>query len=257
MCLLVFSHDNHARYRLVLAGNRDEVHARPAQPAAWWTDAPNVLAGRDLEAGGTWLGLTTNGRFAVVTNYREAPSEDATADKLSRGALVSEFLQTDAPAREFVAALHAAGPRYRGFSLIVGDGSQLWSASNRASAPRALERGVYGLSNHLLDVPWPKVVHAKAQLRGILARGASTAALLDMLDERAPLHEAATGTAAESAFERAASAIFVNTPRYGTRCSTVITITHDGDVEFVERSFDSAGTSTGERHFAFRIDAGR
>lgn len=253
MCLLVLAYDNDERHRFVFAGNRDEYHARPAHEAKWWADAPTVLAGRDLEAGGTWLGITRSGRFAAVTNYRELRNDDGTREKRSRGEIVSEFLKGTVTAEAFVTRLHAVGTRYRGFCLIAGDQSSLWFVSNRDGEPRPLEQGIFGLSNQLLDVPWPKVVRAKAQLEHTLARGASTSALLDMLAERAPA-QSATPLDLESGFEHAAASIFVSAPHYGTRCSTAITITRAGDVEFVERSFDSRGAPTGEQRFEFRIE---
>jgi uncharacterized protein with NRDE domain len=254
MCLLVLSLDQHERYQLVFAGNRDEFHGRPARAAHWWTDAPSILAGRDLEAGGTWLGITRNGRFAAVTNYRET-EPGGHARKASRGELVSNFLRSGEPAAAYAGAVQRAGHRYRGFCLIVGDLSGLWFVSNRADGARRLEPGIFGLSNQLLDVPWPKVVRAKSRLAELLEHDVAPSDLLDLLGDRTLLRDTAPRVGPEAALERAASAIFVSAPSYGTRCSTAITITRGGHVEFAERSFDSLGEPTGEQRFEFRIEA--
>lgn len=254
MCLLVLSLNQHERYQLVFAGNRDEFHGRPAQPAHWWSETPGILGGRDLEAGGTWLGITRNGRFAAVTNYREADSSGG-AQNTSRGALVGDFLRSRETAAAYADSVRRAGDRYRGFCLIVGDPSGLWFVSNRDVRTRRLESGIFGLSNQLLDVPWPKVVRAKSRLAELLEHDVSPSDLLDMLGDRTLLRDTAPRVGPEAGLAQAASAIFVSAPSYGTRCSTAITITHEGLVEFAERSFDSLGERTGEQRFEFRIEA--
>ena len=251
MCLLVLSHGTHESYRLVFAGNRDEFHARPAQAAHWWPEAPAILAGRDLEAGGTWLGITAEGRFAVVTNYRETKPKPL-REAPSRGHLVTAFLQGHGTAYEFASTLHSIGDRYRGFSLIVGDGAELWFVSNRDGTPKPLGAGIYGLSNDLLDEPWPKVVLAKERLARLLTRDVAIDDLLELLDDRGSRGRPST-EADEPGIERALESIFVETPRYGTRCSTAITIARGGAVEFAERSFDAQGNRTGEARFEFRV----
>src|SRR5262245_10572919 len=155
MCLLVLAWDMHPRYRLVFAGNRDEFHERPSAPLGWWTDSPRILAGRDLQAGGTWLGLSRQGRFGVVTNFRDLqrPLEGAP----SRGALITRWLAGEAPLDGFLEELHESAARYAGFNLLLSDGESLVYASNRLPEfSRTLAPGIYGLSNHLLDTPWPK-----------------------------------------------------------------------------------------------------
>ena len=151
MCILVLAWRDRPGDPLVLLGNRDELHARRSAPAAWWDDAPQVLGGQDLEAGGSWLGVTRRGRFAVVTNLREAPGP---APQRSRGLLVSEYLRGDAPPAAYAARSQAEGAHYAGFNLICGDRHEVWYASNRA-AVRALGPGVHALSNATLDQPWP------------------------------------------------------------------------------------------------------
>ena len=172
MCLIYVAWRRHPRYRLVVAANRDEYHSRPALPAHWWDDAPGVtagrvLAGRDVIAGGTWLGITTGGRFAAITNYRDPSVRRPEAP--SRGALVSAFLTEDTSAPDYLGRVLEAGDRYNGFSLLAMDGETLAFASNRSPGVVRLEPGVYGLSNHLLDTPWPKVTDGKVDLEQLVS----------------------------------------------------------------------------------------
>ncbi len=168
MCLLVLAWKHHPRYRLILAGNRDEFHDRPAAPLNWWQDDPRILGGRDLKAGGTWLGVARSGRFGVVTNYRDlqAPVENAP----SRGQLVPRFLTGATSPKEFLDDLRGAAPRYSGFNLLVGGTRALYYYSNRGPNPRALAPGVYGLSNHLLDTPWPKLARTRERFNALLSQ---------------------------------------------------------------------------------------
>jgi hypothetical protein len=149
----------HRKYPLVVAANRDELLARPTQAAGFWQDAPQLLAGRDLSQGGTWLGITRDGRFAALTNFRDPPAKRP--DRPSRGYLISAFLQGSDTPSAYVTGLAARAHEYNGFSLIVGHGGEFYYYANREREPRALAPGLYGLSNHLLDTPWPKVVRGK------------------------------------------------------------------------------------------------
>ena len=184
MCLIAFAWRADPRYPLVVAANRDELHARPAAPAAFWSDldAPTLLAGRDLQAGGTWLGLTRAGRFAALTNVRE-PGRAGPADPPSRGALVLDFLRGSEPPAAFLAERDLSA--YAGFNLLLGTPDELWSAGNRdPQPPRALEPGVYGLSNAVLDAPWPKLTSARQALGQALSAGPTPAALLELLADQ-------------------------------------------------------------------------
>jgi uncharacterized protein with NRDE domain len=257
MCLLVLAWCAHPRYRLVLAGNRDEFHDRPAEPARWWDDPDRLLAGRDLQAGGTWLGLTRSGTFAVVTNYRELGERRPGAP--SRGSLIVELARSGAAPGRFVADLAERAHAYAGFNLLAGDLSSLAYYSNRSAAPRALAPGVYGLSNHLLDTPWPKLTRVRERFAALLhSQRVDPEGLLALLGDRAP---AADGELPHGglthALERALSAPFIVTPAYGTRCSTALTIDHDGRCELRERRFDAGGDVEGESQFAFALDAAR
>jgi uncharacterized protein with NRDE domain len=171
MCLLVLAWMKHPRYRLVIAANRDEFHDRPAAPLAWWSGDAPVLAGRDLVAGGTWMGVTRPGRFGAVTNFRD-PKQILSADAPSRGSIVPRFLTGDAGPAEFVRHLRESAAGFAGFNVIVGGPRALYYFSNRiAAAPRRLDPGVYGLSNHQLDSPWPKLVKARTRLAAAVSGG--------------------------------------------------------------------------------------
>lgn len=253
MCLLVLAYRVLADYPLLLAANRDEFYDRPAAPAQFWPEAPQLLAGRDLLAGGTWLGVSRDGRFAAVTNYREVPT--ATQPPRSRGDLVRDYLLGEARAADYVPSLPNHAARYAGFNLLCGDHESLWWYSNRGGPPRRLAPGIYGLSNDLLDTPWPKVQASKAALAGLCAHSAPPAgALLDLLQDRRT-HPLAADTAIglDAALARALSAIFIETPRYGTRCSAVLRMSADARVEFVERRHVP---ERGESHFRFSLHRG-
>ena len=256
MCLILFAHDAHPRYRLVVAANRDEFHARPTAPAARWKDAPWILAGRDLQSGGTWIGVTRAGRWAAVTNYREPRKQRP--DAPSRGELVSDFLRgEDSPARyaERVST-HAAA--YNGFNLLVGAPGSLFWLSNRAPAgtPRPLTPGIYGLSNHLLDTPWPKVQRGKRALEGLLAGPElGPEPLLEiLLDQTFAADHELPETGVGPALERVLSTIFIASPEYGTRSSTALLVDREGRVLFVERSYRPHTTDWQERRHEFEIE---
>jgi len=212
MCLILVAWRVHPEFPLVVAANRDEFHARPAAPAAFWSDQPSILAGRDLEARGTWMGVSRDGRFAAVTNYRGA-TEPRAAE--SRGALVTRFLQGSQPAAAYMASVVKTGAAYSGFNLLAADGESLWWMSNRGGVPRNLEPGVRGLGNALLDS------HELDEAKSQFAAGVVNAPAVDSL------------------FEVLAAGRIVNA-RYGTRCSTVLRKGKDG-LRYAERSFLSDG----------------
>lgn len=253
MCLIYIAHRVDPRYRLVVAANRDEYHARPTAPAGWWDDDVPILGGRDLRAGGTWMAITRGGRFAALTNVRD--SARLRDGRVSRGALVSDFLRGDGTAMDYLADIAGDGDRYNGFSLLVHDGQTLGFLSNVEPTPRPVAPGVHGLSNHLLDTPWPKVEEGKLDLLSLLSRGSATpGALMGLLDRREPAPDGRlpdTGVGLER--ERWLSSRFVVGPEYGTRCSTVLLVDADGEVLFRERSFDAAGEAAGDELHTFRI----
>jgi uncharacterized protein with NRDE domain len=254
MCLLALAWKTHPDLALILAGNRDERHARATAAAGFWSDAPQVLAGRDLEAGGTWLGTTTAGRVAVVTNYREGPNP-AKAPR-SRGALTAEFLTGDASPQAYLETLRPHAREYSAFSLICGDRDSLWYFSNRGGDPAPVPPGIHALSNHLLDTPWPKVQAAKAGLKLLLDSGALTSeALFRLLGDRSPAQGALPDTGVGPDLERRASAAFVQDPIYGTRCSTLLWCDGRGGSRFAERRFDAGGEALETRTFQISVPA--
>jgi uncharacterized protein with NRDE domain len=253
MCLVLVVWRVHPLYPCVVAANRDEFHARPTARAEWWPDRPQILAGRDLEAGGTWLGLTRTGRFAALTNYRDPEQRRAAVP--SRGALVTSMLESGASVAEGLTHLRAVGADYNGFNLIFSDGERLGIYESVSGAGRELEPGIYGLSNHLLDTPWPKVQNAKTRLQTALVGLTDTAPLLDLLRDDRPAPDAQlpqTGVSVE--WERLLSSAFVRAPAYGTRCSTIIRIERQGRAYFDEWSWDSVGADIGRISLQFELE---
>jgi uncharacterized protein with NRDE domain len=256
MCLAVVALAAHPRYKLVVAANRDEFHARPALPAHWGDDPPfaGILAGRDLSAGGAWLGVRRDARWALLTNVREGGQFDPAAP--SRGGLVPDVLNNPRPMHDRLAAVVADGRNYNGFNLLAGDDGHASWVSNRADAPLTLANGIHGLSNALLDTPWPKLARTKGALAAWAARGeASLSPLFEALADRTPAPEGAlpaTGVPLE--WERLLSSPFIVSERYGTRCSTVLAVEHAGRARFVERTFDALGNATGEAAFEFEVE---
>lgn len=248
MCLIVFAWRSHPDHPLILAANRDEYLARPALPASWWQDAPDLLCGRDLQAGGTWMGLSADGRFAALTNYRDPSQEISGAP--SRGALVRAVLESRLPALQVLQALAAERHRYPGFNLLAGDGDTLAILESTTGSVRALEPGVYGLSNHLLDTPWPKLLRTRAGLAQTLSGPPDEDALLALLRDSSIADDAylpSTGVTAE--WERWLSAAFIRAPGYGTRCSSVVLVRNDGHTSLREWTWDDDGELQSEvRH---------
>lgn len=253
MCLIVFAWQAHPDYRLLLSANRDEFHARPSQPLHWWPDRPNVLAGRDLQAGGTWLASGRNGRFATVTNYRE--QERSRAGLRSRGDLVIDFVDGHADPAPFVNSLE--GERYAGFSLLVAARDELWYVSNRGDGPSRLTSGIYGLSNASLDTPWSKVVRSRTSLQSLIdTNNVHETSLIRLLADRTPA-PVADVEAGSLPFElaRALTAPFIVAPEYGTRCTSALLWSTDGKITLGERRFDAAGATTGESRFSYQTAA--
>jgi uncharacterized protein with NRDE domain len=219
--------------------------------AAFWPDAPHVLAGRDLEARGTWLGVTRTGRFAALTNFRDA--ESRRTDLPSRGALVSDFLTSDVAPEAYLRSLRAEAARYNGFSLLVADARSMRYFSNRERDARELPAGVYGLSNHLLDAPWPKVRTGKARLSAQLDGDLSAESLLEILDDtHAAPDDELPRTGVSLDWERQLSPLRIRAGEYGTRSSTVLIISTAGEVSYLERSFDPSGAESGRVRERFR-----
>ena len=254
MCLIVFAWEAHPEYRLILAANRDEFHGRPAQPLHWWPDRPAVLAGRDLQAGGTWLAASRNGRFATVTNYREG--HQPRAGLRSRGDLVADFVSGKQSPGQYLQSLE--GERYAGFSLLVSDGSELWCGSNRGDAPARLDSGIYGLSNAALDTPWPKLMRTRTGLEALVgADRVNETELLRLLADRTPAasHEIDAGDLSYE-FARTVSAPFIVSSDYGTRCTTTLLWSAADRVTLTEHRFGPSGNAEGEARFSYEVEAG-
>ena len=238
MCLILVGWQVHPAYPLVVAANRDEFHARPTAAAAFWNDAPSVLGGRDLEAGGTWLGATGDGRFAAVTNVR-VPG--AAPGRRSRGELTATFLLGRQTATTYAEGL--APGDYAGFNLLLADDETLVYVSNRDSAQRTLPAGIYGLSNHRLDTPWPKLLKARENFSRALAGLPDESAFFALLADRSvEADEHLPNTGVPLAWERLLSAVFVHSADYGTRASTLLLRDRTGQVLLHEKSFAADGT---------------
>jgi len=256
MCLIAFAWRSHPRYRLVVAANRDEYFGRPAAPAGFWDDHSNVLAGRDLEAGGTWLGITLGGRFAALTNYRNPADKKIGAP--SRGALVADFLTGRTSSQEYAQLVERRAADYNGFSLLVGDVASMFFFSNHGERTTRVAPGVHGLSNHLLDTPWPKVEKAKAGLAALLDGPFDSEAAFGLLNdtERASGGELpSTGVSLELE-ERLSAIRILAVGRYGTRCSTALCFSQDGRIEFHERSYNEAGGVSGTISYRLTLAKG-
>ncbi len=245
MCLILFAVQRSVEQPLVVAANRDEFYARPTEAARFWGPSPRLLAGRDQQGGGTWLGVDASGRFAAVTNVRSA--EPRPAGLRSRGALPRDFLAGCTGPEGYLRQVAARAEEYAGFNLLVGDSETLWYFSNRGEGPRQLEPGVYGVSNATLNVAWPKVLRGKARLDEHLQRGGSMPSLLKLLRDGAP--EGPPGVGRAPNLDRIESCGFLVSADYGTRASTVVSFGRNGRVEFVEQGYGAWGVPGGTRRF--------
>ncbi|MFZ5510879.1 MAG: NRDE family protein [Pseudomonadota bacterium] len=253
MCLILLAWRVHPDYPLVVAANRDEFFTRPTAPAGFWSDASEVFAGRDLEAGGTWLGATRGGRFAALTNYRD-PARNRNGAP-SRGELVSAFLRGNATPADYIARLQPRSGAYNGFNLLAGDGHDMHYFSNVAEESGhigPLAPNVYGLSNHLLDTPWPKVARGKSALTAALDALPDAEPLFELLrDDCQAADEELPRTGVSLEWERLLSAAFIRSPAYGTRSSTVVLRDTAGNTTFIEQTWDRDGGPAGRVQKSF------
>jgi uncharacterized protein with NRDE domain len=255
MCLIVFGYKTIPGYRLILAANRDEFYERPTRAARFWESDPSLLAGKDLVAGGTWLGVHKNGRIAALTNYRKMNSHNP--DARSRGHLATSFLQSRLPAEEFLSAI-ADPENYNGFNLLAGDAQSFYHYSNITNHSTPIEPGIHGISNALMNTPWPKVEKAKQEFRNLMKSGSLHEEHLFRLLANSDTYpsDQLPETGLSSELEKAVSAIFIRTQNYGSRCSTVVRIKENGDVRFTERVFKPGATSIEEENsFEFTLNA--
>lgn len=250
MCLLLIVKNNHPDFKLIIAANRDEFYNRPAEPAAFWKNFPFLLAGKDVQGGGTWLGLTRGGRFSALTNFRDL--KNINPDAPTRGKLTLDFLTgKDSPSVYYEKIKGSAG-LYKEFNLITGIGTDLFYFSNVSGEFKELSDGIYGLSNSLLDDPWPKVMQIKKVFLEKMKDIKNPWSLVDTLADNSPFEDALlpdTGVGIE--LERTLSPVFVKTPVYGTRCSTVIFVSENNEVSFAERTFHQGIIS--DKEYNFRI----
>jgi uncharacterized protein with NRDE domain len=251
MCLMSFSWQQHKQYPFVLVANRDEFFNRPTQSMHFWQDNPDILAGRDLQAGGTWLGLHRRGRFAALTNVRNPNEQREATTTKSRGLLVTEFLNSHYRPIDFLQQLHDSSTEYNGFNLLVSDGETLAFYSTVDQSVQSLAPGIYGLSNASLDTPWPKVIKARDHLSHWIKEQHKP--LIELLhnaeivsDDQLP----DTGIPLE--WERGLSAQFISLPGYGTRCSTAITLNTDGQLSVEEMNFNEQGDAEKQ---SFQLDS--
>jgi uncharacterized protein with NRDE domain len=254
VCLLFLAYNAHPSYPLIIAANRDEFYNRPTAPVAFWDDNPNILAGRDLKEGGTWLGITRAGRIAAITNFRDFEAVKANAP--SRGLLVSEYLLGSDEPVEYLRDLKDKAGAYSGFNIVVGTVRDLYYFSNMDGNILKIPKGFHGLCNNFLNTPWPKVERAKESLGTIISENEDPPfkAIFDVLADRSrPDDSLLPDTGIGLEWERLLSAIFVKSEGYGTRSSTVIMVEKSGRTTFTERVFDHEREGFGEKRFQFEI----
>jgi uncharacterized protein with NRDE domain len=255
VCLILVAWQAHPDYPLVIAANRDEFYARRTASADFLAEFPQVLAGRDLEAGGTWLGITREGRFAALTNYRDPANQKPKAP--SRGKLVADFLTGDTDIDTYLDSLSAAD--YNGFNLLLGNfenkNSRLLAFSNVSTDRHELTPGIYGLSNHLLDTPWPKVGAGKTALNDALAALPDETALFHLLhDDTIHPDDTLPATGVSLDWERLLSAAFIRSPEYGTRCSTLVKVGASGTATLDEQTWLPGNQAGERRRFQFPLE---
>ena len=257
MCLILIGYQIHNRYPLILAGNRDEIFSRPTAQLGFWPDYPQILGGRDLEEMGTWFGITKDGRYGAVTNYREGLSPPSKG--LSRGHLVGRYLSGSIPPEEYLLNVEAEADRYNGFNLLIGDEDNLFYFSNRRQGIDKLSPGFHVLSNHLLNTSWPKTVLALSQFKEVVKHNEMVTHrdILNILtDQQHPPDGQLPRTGVSLEWERILSPIFIRSEEYGTRSSSVLIIDNKRMVTFYEKSWQ-AGSSTpkdpGEKIFSFEM----
>ncbi|MDN3017262.1 NRDE family protein [Paenibacillus sp. BSR1-1] len=251
MCLILFAYNVHPEYKLIVAANRDEFYNRPTAPAHFWEDSPEILAGRDLEKMGTWMGVTDQGRFAALTNYRNP--KELTEGKRSRGELVADALKYDGNLEDYMAQLAENNAQYPGYNLLAGDSDELYYYSNIGQKLQKLEPGIYGVSNHLLNTEWPKVKIGKDGLSKII--GGKQEDMVENLftllqySEAAP-DELLPNTGVPLDMERMLSPLFIKSGHYGTRSSTIMLMS-DKEIKYIERVFTNGQVN--DQHYTIEL----
>lgn len=255
MCLILFSWKQKPGYKLILAANRDEFYKRPTSEAGYWDDLPEVLAGRDLEAGGTWMGITKSGRFAAITNYRDPRIKKENAP--SRGHLTADYLKGSASPENYLKGIRENGASYYGFNLLIGNTDELWYYNNINHEIREITEGSYGLSNSLLDTSWPKVDLGKKVFGTVTNEpDIKDEMLFDALGNRKKAEDydlPSTGVPYE--WEKAISSMFIETETYGTCSSTIMTIDNENRIRFIEKNYPVGNRVKGVKQFEFRVSS--
>ena len=253
MCLILFQIAKHPAVPLIMAANRDEFYNRPTRPMEFWKENPNILAGKDLQAGGTWMGINTQGRFAALTNYRDMAQVKMNAP--SRGELIPRLLNFTGTIPEFFKKLEPTASTYNGFNLLAGEKGQVYWYSNQNRTITQVESGTHGLSNHLLDTPWPKVTRGREMLEKIISdTPQNNDPIFDLLtNTQCPQDSQLPNTGIGLEWERILSPLFIQSPTYGTRCSTIMRILQDGSIHVTERTFAQAPDPECQAHYKDRF----
>lgn len=251
MCLILFTLNEHPKYKLILTANRDEFYNRPSLSADFWTDNTSILGGKDVKSGGTWLGINKNGRFIAITNFRDLRKENKNA--LSRGDISKDFLNGDLSVSQFIDQLSENRNKYNGFNLLLSDNAfeSFYHYSNITNRLEQITKGYHGLSNHLLDTAWPKVESAMHHLQIITkSKEFEINELIEMLtdDQEAP-EKLLPSTGISLELERKLSPVFISMKDYGTRCSTAILVTKQNELVFLEVTYDNKKQILAEKQF--------
>ena len=251
MCLIVFSFKHHTKYPVILAGNRDEFYGREAQQAHFWDTEPSLLAGKDLRAGGTWLGVSQNGEFGAITNHRDL--NNPVNGERSRGYIIPVFLTNNGLPEEKIKRIESNFSKYSGYNLLAGNTDQLFYLTNVKRQTKTVSPGVHGISNAFLDTPWPKVEAAKSAFEDAIKPALiDREAIFKLLQDSDPFpQETLPDTGLSPEMEKAVSPIFIKTDDYGTRCSTLLTIDYNGRVQFTEKTYHFNGDSSVTKNFSF------
>lgn len=254
MCLILLAINSHPHYSLIIASNRDEFYGRSSEPASFWANSPTLLAGRDLRAGGTWLGITTDGKFAAITNFRDPASYKENAP--SRGKLVTAYLEGHENPEQYIRNLGKSKDEYNGFNLILGDHRRLFYYSNRGEKVHNLSYGIFGLSNHLLDTSWPKLDRGKEDFKRIILKSKEVVPddLFHILqDSTLPDDESLPDTGVGLEKERMLAPVFIKSPDYGTHSTTLIFIDKFSNVTFIERTHNTKNDLHSDVKFEFQV----
>ena len=254
MCLIVFANNVHPKYNLIFAANRDEFYNRPSEQAEFWKEHPDLLAGKDLQAGGTWMGITKQGKFAAITNFRDLKNH--TNDAPSRGNLTLDFLVNDITPEEYYNKLKSTLTNYNGFNLILGNVDELFYFSNKTEGLQKLERGIHGISNAILGTPWPKVEKSKRHLQSLIQQEDINPweVIAILKDTSIAKDEELPDTGVGLDLERMLSPVFIKSEKYGTRCSSVVLVDKENNVKFVEKFFFDGIGNFSNKEYKFTIN---